>query len=109
MSEPVKKTEEKQANGSHKLTEAGPGRPKGSKNKFTNLQQSYLDVFNKIENDGSRENSKIKTFFNWATKNDRNQGMFYQMISKMLPTNVNADGDLRVTINKIITDERPEE
>jgi len=105
------KNSERTANGDFKSGHSGNpnGRTKGSKNKFTNLQQAYLDVFNKIENDSVKKNSRIKSFFEWATKSNHNQGLFYQMISKMLPTNVNAEGDLRITINKIITDERPEE
>jgi len=102
---PVKQTKRK----SNLPPGPGPGRAKGSKNKFTNLQQAYLDVFNKIENDSSKKSSKTQSFFEWATNSSHNQGLFYQMISKMLPTNVNAEGDLRITINKIITDERPEE
>jgi len=106
----VSKTENKQANGSHKLTKAGPGRPAGSKDKFTNLKQAYLDVFDKIEKKSLKKDSAIKSFFQWATKNDRNQGMFYQMVAKMLPTNADLDikGDLGLTIKRIISDERPE-
>lgn len=87
------------------------GRPKGAKDKFTDLKQAFLDVFEKIETEGQEEGGDIKSLFEWATKNDRNQGVFYQMISKMLPSNVDADisGDIGVTIKKILTDERPEE
>ena len=92
----VKKTDNKQKDGRHKLMGPGPGRPKGSTNKFTDLKQAYLDVFEKIEKEGQKKNSVIKSFFKWVTKNDRNQGMFYQMLSKMLPSNVTVDGDLNV-------------
>ena len=92
----VKKTDDKQKDGRHKLTSAGPGRPKGSTNKFTDLKQAYLDIFEKIEKEGRKENSTIKSFFIWVTKSDKNQGMFYQMISKMLPSNLTVDGDLNV-------------
>jgi hypothetical protein len=93
----VKKTDNKQKDGRHKLTGPGPGRPKGSTNKFTDLKQAYLDVFEKIEKEGQKKNSIIKSLFAWVIKNDRNQGMFYQMLSKMLPSNVTVDGDLNVT------------
>jgi len=93
----VKKIDSKQKDGRHKLTGPGPGRPKGSTNKFTDLKQAYLDVFEKIEKEGSKKDTATKTFFEWATKNDKNQGMFYQMLSKMLPSNVSVDGDLNVT------------
>ena len=108
----VKQTENKQKNGRHKLTEAGPGRAKGSKNKFTNLKQAYLDVFEEIEKEGKKKNPKIKTFFKWATKNDRNQGLFYQMVSKMLPTNLTADllpdADSKLTIAVVKTKDKDE-
>ena len=87
----VKKINNKQKDGRHKLTGPGPGRPKGSTNKFTDLKQSYLDIFEKIEKEGAKKDSTIKSLFMWATKNDRNQGMFYQMISKMLPSNMDVD------------------
>jgi len=109
--ESVKQTENKQIDGKHKLTEPGPGRSKGSKNKFTNLKQAFLDVFEEIEKEGKKDGVAVKTFFKWATKNDRNQGQFYQMLSKMLPSSISGEfaGELIVTLKKIITDTRPEE
>ena len=85
-----------------------PGRAKGSTNKFTNLKQAFLDVFEKIEEE-SKKNSEIKSFYQWVLKNDRNRGMFYQLISKMLPSNVAMEGDMRVIINRIITEQKPDE
>lgn len=107
----VKKTDNKQKDGRHKLTGPGPGRPKGSTNKFTDLKQAYLDVFEKIEKKAKQKESVIKSFFEWATKNDKNQGMFYQMLSKMLPSNVDVEpgGELAVILRKVLTDKRPEE
>jgi len=70
------------------------GKKKGTPNKFTNLKQAYLDVFVKIEKD-SKKDGKIDSLFVWATKNQRNQGMFYQMISKMLPSNVGIEGNIK--------------
>ncbi len=106
----VKETDNKQKDGRHKLTSAGPGRPKGSTNKFTDLKQAYLDVFTNIEKRAEKKDDGIKSFYKWATKNDRNQGMFYQMLSKMLPTNVSmdVDGDLALTVKRDITRENPE-
>ena len=72
------------------------GRPKGSSDKFTNLKQSFLDVFEKIEEEGQKEDSPVKGLFELATKNDRNQMAFYQLISKMLPSNVTVDGDMKL-------------
>ncbi len=73
------------------------GKQKGSTNKFTNLKQSFLGVFEKIEKEGSKKNSEIKTLFELATKNDRNQMTFYQIISKMLPANLTVGGDMKLT------------
>ena len=57
-------------------------RPKGSKNKFTDLKQSFLDAYEKIGGtDGLIE---------WGKK-DRNRTAFYQMIAKMLPAKIDAD------------------
>jgi hypothetical protein len=86
---------------SGKFKRGNPGRPKGKKDKFTDLKKAFHDVFEKIEKEGQKKNSKTKTLFEWATKNDKNQGMFYQMISKMLPSNVDVEvsGQLPVIIS----------
>ena len=105
----VKETDNKQKDGRHKLTCAGPGRPKGSTNRFTDLKQAYLSVFERIEK-AADKNDGIKSFYKWVTKNDKNQGMFYQMLSKMLPTNssMDLDGELLLTIKRDITRVNPE-
>lgn len=69
------------------------GRKKGTPNKFTNLKQAFLDVYEKIEKQ-SMEDERVKSLYKWAIKNDKNQGMFYQMISKMLPSNVTVDNKM---------------
>jgi len=74
------------------------GRKKGEPNKFTDLKKAFIDTFDKIETK-SEKSEKIKSLFQWATKNDKNQGMFYQMISKMLPSNLTVDGDVKVIHN----------
>jgi len=85
------------------------GRQKGQPNKFTNLKQAFLDTYEKIETEAGKNNN-TKSLYEWAIKCDRNQGVFYQMISKMLPTNADLDvkGDIGITIKRIISDERPE-
>ena len=92
----VKKTDNKQKDGRHKLTSAGPGRPKGVQNKFTDLKKAFFGVFEKIENEAIKKKT-IDSFYAWATKNSKNQGEFYKMLSKMLPTNVTLEGDLPIT------------
>lgn len=71
------------------------GRQKGTPNKFTDLKQAFLDVFEQLEKE-SEHTDKVKSLFKWVIKNDRHQGLFYQMISKMLPSNVTVDGDVKV-------------
>ena len=83
------------------------GKQKGTPNKFTNLKQAFLDVFEQIEKE-SKE-GEVKSFFEWSIKNDKNRGLFYQLISKMLPTNPVIEGELSVIINRIITEAKPEE
>lgn len=83
------------------------GKQKGTPNKFTNLKQAFLDVFEQIEKE-SKE-SEVKSFYEWSIKNDKNRGLFYQLISKMLPTNPVIEGELSVIINRIITEAKPEE
>ena len=98
----VKKTEKKS-----NLKGPGPGRPKGSTNKFTDLKQAFLNVFEEIEEKSKNHTPPIKSLFKWATKNDRNQAIFYQMISKMLPSNVGIEHsgqiDSKLTIKVVKT------
>lgn len=66
-----------------------PGKPKGTKSKFTNLKESYLETFIKL--DGSQG------LYEWAKKNDRNKALFYQMITKMLPSNLDVSGQISIS------------
>jgi len=59
------------------------GRPKGSKNKFTSLKDSFLEAFEAL--DGTQG------LINWAKKSERNKALFYGWITKMLPSNVDVD------------------
>lgn len=71
------------------------GRQKGVTNKFTDLKKAFFGVFEKIENEATKKKT-IDSFYQWATKNSKNQGEFYRMLSKMLPTNVTLEGDLPI-------------
>jgi len=77
------------------------GRPKGSKNKFTNLRNSFLHVYQLLGGDMALRA--------WAEKNDRNKGYFYQMITKLLPQEHDVSGGMSVTVKKIVSDERAKE
>jgi len=55
-------------------------RKKGTKNKFTNLKQSFLDAFEQM---GGTE-----ALLEWGT---RNKGKFYQMLAKILPNEIQGE------------------
>ena len=65
---------------------AGSGRKKGSKNKFTTLKQAFLNSFNELGGEGA--------LTEWAKKND-NRTAFYQMITKLLPKEVEGTLELK--------------
>ena len=82
MSETVKQSGKK-ANPASRLPIPGPGRPKGSKDKISkNIKENFEQVFGKL--------GGIDGFHDWAKK-PRNQGHFYQMYSKMLPSSIDMD------------------
>lgn len=80
------------------------GRKKGTPNKVNkNIKENFEAVFVKL--------GGIKGFYDWAKKNTHTQAAFYQMYSKMLPSNVDVEhsGDLNIKVERIITDKRPKE
>ncbi len=81
----------------------GPGRPKGSVNKFTNLKNSFLEVYEDI---GGTEGLKT-----WVNENKLNKRLFYQWITRLLPATQEHEGEvnLNLRIERIITDKRPDE
>jgi len=66
------------------------GRPKGTKNKFTSLKDSFLEAFQEIE-------KTDVPLFQWALKNRRD---FYGLISKMLPTT--SKDEVKAIVNVFI-------
>jgi hypothetical protein len=80
----------KQSTRKHIPPPPGPGRPKGSKNKFTSLKDSFIEVFERLGGtDGLLE---------WTKGNRRNRAEFYRMITKMLPANVAVDVKSKVEL-----------
>ena len=80
------------------------GRKKGASNKVTkNIKDNFEAVFEKL--------GGVKGLCDWAKKNSHTKGAFYQMYSKMLPSNldVGVSGDLNVKIERVYTDKRPKE
>lgn len=74
----VKKTEKDSKFGN--LPGPGPGRPKGSENKFTNLKNAFLEVFDRLDGVDGLEK--------WVRESKYNKRLFYQWITKMLPSSV---------------------
>lgn len=76
------------------------GRKKGVTNKVQkNIKENFEAVFEKL--------GGIDGFYDWAKKNSHTQGAFYQMISKMLPSNVDVEHSGDLTINVISAVPRP--
>lgn len=67
------------------------GRPKGSKNKFTTLKQSFLNVFERMGGDDALL-AFAKT----------HKPTFYQMVTRLFPTEVS--GSLNLNTKLSITD-----
>jgi hypothetical protein len=76
--------DKKTNNNRHRLP-PGPGRPKGVPNKFTSLKQSFLNVFEKMGGDDA--------LLEFAKSH---KAMFYQMITKLFPQEVEQIGNTKV-------------
>lgn len=63
------------------LKRKGQGRPKGSRNKFTTIKESFLNAF--------REIGGTDVLIQWARK-ERNKGQFFLMITKLFPKEIEA-------------------
>ena len=73
----------------------GHGRNKGSKNKFTNLKDSFLQAFQQM--------GGTQALLEWGLQ-QRNRADFYQMIARMLPTKQDTElsGSLSLQIKREI-------
>ena len=76
MSEKVKQSKGK-ANPADRLPIPGPGRPKGSQNKFTSLRDSFLEAFEEL---GGKDG-----LVEWAAKNSKKAGQI-QALGTILST-----------------------
>lgn len=92
------------------FVEGNPGGKlkKGAANKFTDLKKVFLAVFEKIESEAELK-KEINSFYAWVIKNEKNQGLFYQMLSKMLPRNVDVGLTGDTTIRVVSALPRPVE
>ncbi len=82
-----KKTEKKQRDGKHCLSGRGPGRPKGSVNKFTLLKESFLAAFERT--------GGVEGLVMWINLNQHNRSQFYTLITKLFPTEVDVGGEVK--------------
>ncbi len=72
--------------------EGGPGRPPGSKNKYTTLKEAFREAFDKLQED---DKANLAT---WAKNNPKD---FYTLISKLFPIEIaGKDGEpIQIVIN----------
>jgi len=70
-----------------------PGRPKGARGEFTDLKDAFLQAF--YDKDGMNGAEGIKELIR---NSSRNKIAFLQMISKMLPSNLNVSGDMNINV-----------
>lgn len=84
-----------------RFAKGNPGMKPGTTHRFTDLKKSFISVFEKIESESQLKES-VDSFYDWATKSTKNQGLFYQMISKMLPSNLDLTLP-RDTIIKVVS------
>lgn len=59
--------------------EGGPGRPKGSKNKYTNLKKALLEAFERT--------GGIDGLVDWVQFSYYNRERFYTLLFRLLPKN----------------------
>lgn len=74
------------------LTNAGKGRKKGSVNKTTaTMKAAIQSVYDQLQKDTGEEHGH---FLSWATEQPTE---FYKIASKLLPMQVEVDGEMRIT------------
>lgn len=62
-----------------------PGRPKGVRNRFTSLKDSFIAAF---EATGGTDGLVA-----WIKASPRNRGAFYSLVARMLPADLNITND----------------
>lgn len=67
-----------------RFVKGNPGKPKGVKDKYTDLKKAFLEAF--------EDSGGVKELVAWIKKNPRNRGMFYQMITKLFPIDIKHGG-----------------
>ena len=94
----------------------GKGRPKGSKNKFTTLKESFIEAYLKL--------GGTKGLIRWIESSPKNKAAFYHDLIRLIPASQLTASEIKsltyelsekfipkleMNITRIITDKRPEE
>jgi len=74
----------------------GPGRPRGSKNKLTEIKDEFLSAYNFIGGLGA--------LTTWA-KEEKNRTEFYKMLTKLFPREIKAEINIGRPISEYSVDE----
>ena len=76
------------------------GRKEGSIGKFTSIKQDFLDAYNDERIGG------LEGLVSWILESKRNRAMFYQWLTRLLPSAVEGDikGDIKIIIEKVTID-----
>jgi len=83
-------------NGKSYKVKPGPGRPKGSKNKLTNIKDEFLFAYEVIGGLGG--------LTAWAKK-EENRTEFYRMLTRLFPREIKAE----ITVGRAISEYTTEE
>jgi len=83
-------------NGKSYAIKPGPGRPKGSKNKLTDLKDEFLFTYQSIGGLGA--------LTTWA-KEEKNRTEFYRMLTRLFPREIKAEITIGRSISEYSADE----
>jgi len=83
-------------NGKSYKVKPGPGRPRGSKNKLTNIKDEFLFAYQSIGGLGA--------LTTWA-KEEKNRTEFYRMLTRLFPREIKAEINIGRAISEYSVDE----
>jgi len=83
-------------NGKSYAIKPGPGRPKGSKNKLTNIKDEFLFAYEVIGGLGG--------LTAWAKK-EENRTEFYKMLTRLFPREIKAEITVGRSVSEFSVDE----
>ena len=84
-----------------KFKPGNAGRPKGIPNRFTKLRDEMLEAFEQL--------GGVDGLVKWARSDPDRQGMFYQMIARMLPKPIEVSGDSELIVRIVKQGDPPSE